>query len=50
MTGFFAYGALAFCWVDFLALILLISSTTLFLIKRHKLKKEKEALQNRSVK
>lgn len=44
MTGFFEHAALEFCWVDILALILLIMATVLFFVKRHKLKKERESL------
>lgn len=47
MMGFFENATLGFCWWDVPALILLIATTALFFVRRHKLGKEIEELQDR---
>ena len=43
--GIFEHAALGFCWWDVPGLLVLIAVTVAFLVKRHKLKEEKEELK-----
>ena len=46
MTYILQHTRLGFCWLDLIALGILIVVVTMFLVKRNKMKKEEQELQD----
>ena len=46
MTYILQHTRLGFCWLDLIALLVLIGVVTMFIVKRNKMKKEEKELQD----
>ena len=46
MTYILQHTRLGFCWLDLIALIVLIGVVAMFIVKRNKMKKEEKELQD----
>ena len=46
MTYIMQHTRLGFCWLDLIALAILIGVVTMFIVKRNKMKKEEKELQD----
>ena len=46
MTYILQHTRLGFCWLDLIALLILIGVVTMFIVKRNKMKKEEQQLED----